>query len=266
MTAGSIGSGPLPQAWVEQEAFPVDDPVDPTDAAALLDYQAAAARALVSLRDTRRGGAGHYVTYHWVLSFYGEHALTPLLGACAAALTGCGLVQVPPDRVHLPLLRIGAADDLTAAALARIEWTVREWAGEQHQFRIRLGPPVLGPGGVRLCVSPWEELLDLRHGLRRATRDVLGLRPWLRELIPFRPHVPIAYAMADLAAAPLRERLAEAAEHRPVTLRIRRLNLLRISRNASDCDEQRAPRATRSAGGASWFTTADVTLGRRTTF
>jgi hypothetical protein len=142
-------------------------------------------------------------------------------------------------------------------------------------------------------VSPWDELLELRNGLRRATREVLGLRPWLRELIPFRPHVPIAYATAELDAEPLRERLAGLVEHRPVALRIRRLSLLRISRTASDCDEQpratatsadrqgtrarsmsgqQTPtseeheRATRSAGGASWFTTADVTLGRRTTF
>jgi 2'-5' RNA ligase len=251
LTAGSIGSGPPPATWIEREAFPVDDPVDPADPAALLDYQAAAAQALVRLRDTRRGGVGHYVTHHWVLSFYGEYALAPLLGACAAALTGCGLVPVPPDRVHLPLLRIGAADDLTAAQLERIEWAVREWAGEQHQFRLRVGPPTLGPGGVRLCAGPWEELLELRHGLRRATREVLGLRPWLRELIPFRPHVPIAYATAELGAAPLRARLAEVAAHRPVALRIRRLSLLRISR---------------SAGDTSWFTTADVTLGRRTTF
>lgn len=250
MTAASVGSGPAPTAWVDRAAFPLDDPPDPSDAASLIAYQSAASQALVGLADTRRGGCD-YVTYHWVLSFYGEYALAPLLSGCAAALTGSGLVQVPPDRVHLPLLRIGAVDDLTAAQLDRIEWATREWAGEQHQFRLGVGPPALGPGGVRLCVSPWDELLELRNGLRRATRDVLGLRPWLRELIPFRPHVPIAYAPVELDAAPLRERLAGLAEHRPVALRIRRLSLLRISRAAS---------------GVSWFTSADVTLGPRTTF
>jgi hypothetical protein len=240
-----------PGVWLEREPFPVEAPPDPADAAALLDYQTAASRALATVRDTRRGGAAVYVTYHWGLSFYGEYALAPLLKACSAALAGSGLLEVPHDRVHLPLLRIGAAEEVGAAELHRIEWAARDWAPDQHQFRVAVGPPALGPGGVRLCVSPWDELLPLRHGLRRATRDVLGLRPWLRELIPFRPHVPVAYAGTELAAAVLRDRLADLAEHRPISLRVRRLTLLRI---------------TRAAAGPSWFTVADMALGKRTAF
>jgi 2'-5' RNA ligase len=92
---------------------------------------------------------------------------------------------------------------------------------------------------------------EVRHGLRRVTREVLGLRPWLRERTPFRPHVPIAYAREQLAAEPVRARLADLSRIRPVALRIRRLSLLRITRTRSN---------------TSWYTVADMALGPRSVF
>ncbi|MBV9823786.1 MAG: 2'-5' RNA ligase family protein, partial [Actinobacteria bacterium] len=215
--------------WTEREAFPPQPPADPHDADALPAYEAAAARTLDVVRDTRRFLPGAtYVTYHWALSFYGEYALAPMLNECAAALSDSGLIRVSNDRVHVPLLRLGSDADVSEHERNRIEWKTRDWATEQHQFRLNVGPPALGPGGVRLGVAPWTELIDLRNDLRRLAREVLGLRPWLRELIPFRPHAPIAYAPAELPAAPLRERLEQATEHKPVSLRIRRLTMIRV--------------------------------------
>ena len=240
------------QVWTERESFPLHAPADPHDADALPAYEAAAARTLDTVRDTRRFLPGStYVTFHWALSFYGEYALAPLLDECAAALAGSGLVPVSNDRVHVPLLRIGSDADVSGPELHRIEWKTRDWATEQQQFRLNVGPPVLGPGGVRLGVAPWTDLIELRNDLRRMTREVLGLRPWLRELIPFRPHAPIAYAPTDLPAAPLRERLATAAEHKPGSLRIRRLTLIRRVRTQTE---------------GSWQALGDMTLGKRTSF
>lgn len=239
--------------WTEQPPFPPDEPPSTADAAAVVAYERAAADALDTLHDTRRGRPdGDYVTYHWALSFYGEYALHPLLADCHTALADSGLELVPRDRVWLPLLRIGAAEDLTDHELARIEWHARQWAGEQAQYRLQLGPPQLGPGGVRLSVTPWTDLLRTRKALRGTTREVVGLRgPWLRERVPYRPHVPLAYASAPTPAAPLRERLAGMPAHRPIPLRVRRLTLLRI---------------TRGAAGTAWYTVADMALGSRSGF
>jgi hypothetical protein len=239
--------------WADRPPFPPDEPPSTTDAEAVLAYERAASDALDILTDTRRGRpGGDYVTYHWALSFYGEYALHPLLADCRAALADSGLEVVPRDRVCLPLLRIGAAEDVDPDELRRIEWQARQWAGDQLQFRIQVGPPQLGPGGVRLSVTPWADLLRTRKALRGTTREVVGLRgPWLRELIPYRPHVPIAYATAPTPAADIRARLAGLPPHRPVMLRVRRLTLLRLTRNA---------------GGTAWYTIADTALGSRAGF
>lgn len=203
------------------------------------------------MKETRRGApADHYVTYQWHLSFYGEYALRPLAAKLHEALDGSGLDLVADDRWHVPLLRIGGGD-LTAAELDKIEVRARDWAIDLHQFRLGIGPPVLRPGGVSLSVTPWDELRDLRHGLWKGARSVLGYQPWLRERIPFRPHVPVAYATGPVAAEKLRDRLAPLAEHKPVALRVRRVTLARL---------------TRHAGEAHWFSVCDMALGRRTAF
>jgi hypothetical protein len=239
--------------WAERPAFPPDDPPPNADAETLVAYERAAADGLDTLTDTRRGRPeGEYVTYHWVLAFYGEYALHPLLADCHAALADSGLELVPRDRVCLPLLRIGAVDDLAPAELPEIEHRARQWAGEQMQFRVNVGPPQLGPGGVRLSVTPWSDLARTRRELRVTTRQVVGLRgPWLRELVPYRPHVPIAYATGPTPAADLRARLAGMPIHRPITLRVRRLTLLRL---------------TRGPAGPAWYTVADMALGSRAGF
>jgi len=241
------------EVWAERPPFPPDEPPSTTDVETVLAYERAAAERLNTLDDTRRGRVeGDYVTYHWALTFYGEYALHPLLADCRAALADSGLELIPRDRVWLPLLRIGAAEDLTAEELSRVEWHTRQWAGEQAQFRISLGPPQLGPGGVRLSVTPWADLIRTRRALRGTTREVVGLRgPWLRELIPYRPHVPLAYATAPTPAAPIRARLAGMPPHRPIPLRVRRLTLLRL---------------TRGARGTAWYTVADMALGSRAGF
>jgi hypothetical protein len=239
-------------SWTQADTFPAGEPPKADDEAAVLAYQLAGSQELAVLRDTRHGRPdADYVTYHWVLSCYGEYALAGLLSQCRAALSGSGLESVPADRVQLPLLRVGALEDLSAAELLRIEWGARKMCTDLHQFRLHIGPPCLGPGGVRLSVTPWDELVELRNGLRQVTKDVTGLRPWLRELIPFRPRIPIAYATTTLPAAAIRDRLAAVPEHRPILFRVRRLSLLRISRGP---------------GGTAWYTVADMALGKRTGF
>jgi len=217
-----------------------------------LAWELAASDGLTTVRDLRRRVPGRaYATYHFMLSFYGEYALRRLVSECHSALALPGLVRVPTDRVYLPLLRIGAAEDLTPAELTRVEWNARNLCVEEDQFRVAIGPPCVAPGGVRLCVTPWSDLAELRHGLRRCARDVLGLRPWLRELIPFRPRVPIAYAERTMDASEVRARLARLRPLHPVLLRIRRVSLVRLTIGDDD---------------ASWFTTADMALGPRTGF
>lgn len=251
MAAALSPDAPSTSDWVERPVFPEDDPPTWTDAGEILGYERAASDKLIELDETRRGlPEDRYVTYQWHLSFYGEYALKPLAHKLHQCLDGSGLDLVPDDRWHVPLLRV-AGGDLTQAQLDKIEIRARDWAVDLHQFRLGLGPPVLRPGGVALSVTPWDELRDLKEGLWKGARNVLGYQPWLRERIGYRPHVPIAYARGPIAAEPLRKRLAPLADHKPIVLRVRRITLARL---------------TRHQGQAHWFTVCDMALGRRTAF
>lgn len=237
--------------WDERPSFPSGEPPGPTDADAIRDYERAASDKIVELDDTRRGAPEeHYTTHQWHISFYGEYALRPLAHRLYEALDGSGLDVVPAERWQVPLLRVGGSE-LTPSQLEKIEIRARDWAIDQHQFRLSLGPPVLRPNGVALSVTPWDEIFELKKGVWQGARSVLNYQPWLRERIPFRPHVPVAYATGPMPAAQIRERLAPLADHKPVMVRVRRVTLARL---------------TRHQGKPHWHTVADTALGSRTAF
>ncbi|MGQ0846960.1 MAG: 2'-5' RNA ligase family protein [Sporichthyaceae bacterium] len=243
--------GDATPAWEERPIHPEDEPPSWTEPTSIREYEQAAADKLVELDETRRGNPGdHYVTYQWHVSFYGEYALRPLAHLLYDALDGAGLDVVPVERWQVPLLRVGGGD-LTPAQLEKVEIRARDWAIDHHQVRLALGPPVLRPGGVSLSVTPWDEIRELKIGLWQGARSVLNYQPWLRERIPFRPHVPVAYATGPTPAADIRERLAHLADHKPVPLRVRRVTLARL---------------TRHRGQPHWHTVADTALGSRTAF
>jgi 2'-5' RNA ligase len=79
---------------------------------------------------------------------------------------------------------------------------------------------------------------------------VVGLRPWLRELTPYRPHVTVAYCRpgTDLPADRLRPVLDSLRRLPPVRLRVRRVSLVRV-----------AP----GGGRGEWHTVSSVPLGAR---
>lgn len=246
--------------WVEETAFPATGPEPPTDAAAIRANDQVAFDAVDRLTDTRRvhgvaRDAG-YVAYHWVLTFHGEHALGELVrrihGDLAAAEIGAAFEPVPFDRLNLPLVRLGGQAEADGDRLGAIEWAARNFCLTGQALRLAIGPAVGAPGGIRLSVAPWDALTELHHGLRLATREVVGLRPWLRELTPYRPHVTLAYCRpeTDLPAAALRPLLEQWRRLPPVRLRVRRVTLVRVAARA---------------GGIDWHTVSSLPLGVRFT-
>ncbi len=136
----------------------------------------------------------------------------------AASEVGPAFEPVPVDRLNLPLVRVGGPAEAAGDALAAIEWAARQFCLTREALRLAVGPVFGAPGGVRLSVTPWDAVSDLRHGLRLATRESTALRPWLRELTPYRPHLTVAYATADVDAArvrPVLDRAPSAAADPP---------------------------------------------------
>jgi hypothetical protein len=166
----------------------------------------------------------------------------------AAAPVAGALVPVALGRVCVPVVRVADGADLDAGRLADLEWAGREALVELGTLRVALGPVTAGPGSVRLSITPWDGLLELRHELRVATRRVLGGRPWLRELTPYRPHASVAHARADVPAAALAPVLERLRELPPVRTRVRRVSLVNVTRLG---------RRTR------WYDVASVPLGPR---
>lgn len=227
---------PAAAPWREHPPFPAVEPPSHTDAAAIAAYEWAAFGGLAGLGDTRRVSEPEvaFSAYHWAVTLHGEYALAGLVGRVQAELAASAaapaLTLVDRERVCVPLLRVADAGDLDAAVLADLEWAGRQACAERTPLRLVLGPATAAPGSVRLTVAPWDGLLAIHHGLRAATRRVLGPRPWLRELTPYRPHVSVAHVRADLPAAtlaPVLERLRVLA---PVRLRVRRVSLVRVTR------------------------------------
>jgi hypothetical protein len=244
-------------SWVEESPFPGSAPAPPADAAAVRANDQAAFDAVTRLTDTRRassiGADADYVAYHWLLNFHGEHALGELVrriqGELAAA-AGDALEPVAVDRLNLPLVRVGGPAEADGDRLRAIEWAGRQFCVTGQALRLAIGPATGAPGGVRLSAAPWDPLVELRHGLRRATREVVGLRPWLRELTPYRPHLTVAYCRpgTDLPADGLRPVLEQLRRLPPVRLRVRRVSLVRV---------------TARADGTDWHTVSSVPLGPR---
>ena len=236
--SSTLGRVEVAARWAEAPAFPPAEPPSPADAAALRAYEWAAATALPGLSDVRRvrEPATAFTTYHWAVVFHGEYGLADLVRRVQEAVNGStagpALEPVAVERVCVPLVRVGEE----GLDLAELEWAGRQRCAEGAPLRLALGPATLGPGSVRLSVAPWDGLLALRHAMRVATRSVVGPRPWLRELTPYRPHASVAHARGDVAASELLPALERLRGLPPVRLRVRRVCLVRVTRLGAATD------------------------------
>jgi hypothetical protein len=257
METGTVRAAPAVAPWVEGEPFPAPDPPSSADGEGIRAYEWDAWRALPGLADTRRvrEPAQAFTTYGWAVTFHGDFGLAGLVHrvqeGLAASPAASALAPVAPDRVCVPLLRVADGTDLDDDVLADLDWAAREALVEADPLRVTLGPVTAGPGSVRLSVTPWDGLLELHHALRVATKDVLGGRPWLRELTPYRPHVSVAHARADVPAEVLGPTLERLRRLPLVRSRVRRVTLVRVTRIG---------RRTR------WYDAASVPLGPARSF
>lgn len=257
METGTVRAAPAVAPWVEGEPFPAPDPPSLVDAEGLRAYEWEAWRTLAGLADTRRvrEPAQAFTTYGWAVTFHGDYGLADLVrrvqDALAASPAAAALAPVAPGRVCVPLLRVADGTDLDPDVLADLDWAAREALVDAGPLRVTLGPVTAGPGSVRLSITPWDGLLELHHALRVATRHVLGGRPWLRELTPYRPHASVAHARTDLAAEVLAPTLERLRALPLVRTKVRRVTLVRVTRIG---------RRTR------WHDTASVPLGPTRSF
>jgi 2'-5' RNA ligase len=165
-------------------------------------------------------------SYHWFLTF-DSAALRDLATICQRQLREFDCLDpVPGDTLHLTLRRLAFTDEIDRTDVHRIATRVADQC-RIRQFTLRVGPLAGSSGAIRLTVTPWEPLLELRELVNDVTSSH-GLPAAGRR---FRPHVGIAYCNSDAAAKRIIERVAGLRDLPPVEVPVIDLRLVRLYRD-----------------------------------
>jgi hypothetical protein len=188
------------------------------------------------------------LTDHWIPmpEFDGERALL----ACYATFDGHdGLHELVDDYqrplrampelavverawLHSTVLGVAFVDELPVGGVEALAAVLGpELAAMPHPV-VSVGPPLVRNSGVDLPLSPVVELARVRDAVRAAAALAFG--PMHLYALPgqagvFDPHVTLAYANADMPAAPVRAAV-EAVPHRDLELTLESFTVLELRR------------------------------------
>ncbi|MFD9591676.1 2'-5' RNA ligase family protein [Kitasatospora sp. NPDC059973] len=226
-----MGEHALSLLAADSRSFPPDPPGDLDDAAAIVRADQYAFDAVGRMGDhwARPGWSDRTRRLYWMLTFDGERALTDRAAQCQHALADLGLDQVPPDGLHVTVLRIG---DASAVAPATVDALAEKVAGLALPRLPLLAHPLAGSrGAVRFSVTPWTGLVALHAALAQAGRK-LGV-PGGSSTARFRPHLGIAYNPVERDAWPVVEAVGSLRFLAPVAVTARAVDLVELRRDQS---------------------------------
>lgn len=189
---------------------------------------------------------GDTLSNHWYLRpgwtatsrYLTWHLLPDQLSEVHSAVTGChnalrgieGLDLVPIPWLHMTVQGIDFSDRVSAGEIGALVAATSRRVSALSSIDFSLSGPAVYGHGVALDAVPGEPVALLRTALRAAIAEVRG-----PEGVPgddeyrFRPHVSIAYANAEVPAAPVLDAL-ERAPHEPVSARFSRATLIELRR------------------------------------
>ena len=113
-----------------------------------------------------------------------------------------GLHMTPPQWLHVTVLRIGAADQVTEEAMEQMLASARAALARTPPVTVTLGRVLYHPEAIALRVSPAPALAPVLAAARAATREALGIdaEGWAEE---WAPHLTLCYSTAEQPAAPV---------------------------------------------------------------
>jgi 2'-5' RNA ligase len=165
-------------------------------------------------------------SYHWLLTFGDEPALSGLAHRCQQALRHLPLDLVPLDSLHLTLRRVGFTDELAPQRANAVAQAAADRCRGLPPFPLAIGPLAGSRGAIRFSVSPWDGLVDLHRRLHTAADDALNGEGPADRIDTFRPHVSIAYCDRDLPVAPVLQAVVLLRRLVPVSVQVRAINLV----------------------------------------
>ncbi|MGA6207215.1 2'-5' RNA ligase family protein [Nocardia testacea] len=210
--------------------FPPLFPTSTADALAIRENDWSAFRQLENLADhwTIKSWARDRIGYYWYLTFE-DLELAALAGQCQKGLEPDGIDFVPRDGLHLTLLGLGHADEVSDEQLERIIAVARNRLAEFPAFDLEIGPLAGSRSALRFSVAPWDELLELHRLLREVTAAHLPSCE-LAETAGFRPHLGIGYLNKPVDAAALISDVEGLRTLRPVTVCVAAVELVELRR------------------------------------
>ncbi|WP_328435868.1 2'-5' RNA ligase family protein [Nocardia puris] len=211
-------------------SFPPGVPDSLADAEAIRVNDWRAYKELVQLEDhwSLKAWVPGYAAYYWYLTF-AEEELVALAARCQDRLDTTDLDLIPPDGLHVTLVKVGAADDITDPELPQFVAAAEQRLAGLASFSVEVGPLAGSRSAIRLSVTPWERLVDLHERLRMS---VISVRPTPapKPTSRFRPHLGIAYNNQRRPAAPVIEMVAALRDIGPVSVSVDRVKLVRLWR------------------------------------
>ncbi|WP_369024014.1 2'-5' RNA ligase family protein [Nocardia cyriacigeorgica] len=165
--------------------------------------------------------------YYWYLTF-DDARLAALARKCQDFLSDDGLDPVPHDGLHITLLGIGDAAEVSGHRLNELVAAAEEQLAGFAPFELVVGPLAGSRSAVRFSVAPWDPLLELHRLLFDCTAR---FRPDLQPgPTHFRPHLGIGYLNAPRPAKDLVETVAALHALPPVQVDVDTVELVELRR------------------------------------
>lgn len=210
--------------------FPPAMPGSTSDPAAIHANDWAAFAGLESLHshwELKAWPAG-YRGYYWYLTF-DEARLAALARKCQEFIGDDGLDPVPDDGLHITLLGIGDAADVSRRQLSEVVASAEARLAGFEPFELLVGPLAGSRSAVRFSVAPWGPLLELHRRLfEGASRVLPDITPGPTR---FRPHLGIGYLNTPQPASDLVERVAALHDLPPVPVGVTAVELVELRRD-----------------------------------
>jgi 2'-5' RNA ligase len=161
------------------------------------------------LIDRWRDGHGDadpgYGTLYWHVLLGGDREFRIMAEAAQSRLSRFpGLYLTPLQWLHLTVLAVGPADQVSEQARSEMLATARSCLAGTGPITIELGRVFYHPEAIVLMANPAEALQPIREAAQRATRAVTGHSGSNGRSSPqWAPHVTLCYSTSVQPAQPI---------------------------------------------------------------
>lgn len=159
-------------------------------------------------------------TVCWHLLLGGDPAVQAAVAVARQRLAGLtGLHMTPTEWLHVTVLRVGTADQVTHDDRSRMLARAQAYLAQTAPVTVTLQRVFYHPEAIALSVSPRSALSPVLTAARTATREVLGSDDRDGEEDEWAPHLTLCYSTTEQPAAPVITQLGKTLPACAVTIR-----------------------------------------------